>query len=1012
MNKSLCRAIAALALMAVTAHAHAIDELVVQALKEGESAEGYTVVLDGQAEQTLSASGLVYFDLGGGTHSLQIKQGEETVHSFRFDTADGQLTDITILLDGEPKVAIESYYRTETASQKAEAATGKVTGRVIANGFAALGATVTVDGTDIDIETDETGRYELELPRGIYTIRGNHPDFGSTSKSGFRVVANATLKANLSINAFASVIEEVTVIAKINTSGFLENEQFAANVVDTMGIDQLARFGGADVAASVIRIPSVTVQSSKFIFIRGLGGRYITTSLNGATMPSTNPNRRTVPLDLFPSNIVEQLDIKKSFIASMPGESTGGNLVINTRTFPDEASGRLSFSLGYLDGVTASSVADDPISGRYDVLGFDDGSRREPGVIGAVVQVLDQNPLLPDAVTQELNQIAARRLVDGFDLASQTAGPDISLGLNYGDVFYIGEADLGFFAAANYKNQWSQRKDGINRSYGGSNASVLENDFGFEETSNEIEASGLLSLGLNIGNSTYQANTLVSRVTESTVNQSQGLDGDSLERAIRWRIQWEERMFLSQQFSGEHIFGDEEQWTADWQITASRATRLAPDRREVRFNLRGGDSVYNLEIPSLTRQFEDLADNNLDLSTNFEYLMTGDNSEATLSFGAQAISRERDSDSVTYGFNAQQQALDDNAPNTLVSDVITADNVTGNASTGLTFQDKTLPSDSYEATLDLNSLYVSYDLLLNTVYQFVVGLRYEDFDLLVDTFRLDGDQSADSVPKQDQILLPSFGFNWFYAEDEQLRVALSKTASRPDFKEISNATFYDDECDCRVRGNPRLQLSEVLNVDLRWEKYWTDQETLSVALFYKDIDNAIERVALAASGTAGNSRTFRNASSANIFGIEVDTRKDFPFDESFNQSAFVSFNASWIESEATNDGRKRALQGQPRYTLNLTLGYDDIENGHEVTLLLNQNGKSIVDVGILGQPDIIQEPRLDLNLNYKYSLSDNFTVSAKLKNLLDSEIERTQGGNIFRQYKKGLEFSAGLNWKF
>ena len=256
-------------------------------------------------------------------------------------------------------------------------------------------------------------------------------------------------------------------------------------------------------------------------------------------------------------------------------------------------------------------------------------------------------------------------------------------------------------------------------------------------------------------------------------------------------------------------------------------------------------------------------------------------------------------------------------------------------------------------------------------------------------------------------------FNWFYQEDQQIRFALSQTVSRPDFKERTNAVFYDNEFDFRVRGNPDLAISEVVNFDVRWEKYWSDDEAISVALFYKDLKDPIERVALAASGTVANSRTFQNSDSAEIYGIEFDGRKVFELDESFSQSIFVSMNASWIESEVDLGGdNDRALQGQPEYTFNLVVGYDDIENGHEITLLANQNGETIVDVGTSGQADIIEEPRFDLNLNYKYEINDELSFKAKLKNILNSEIEFTQGGNVFQRYEKGMQLQAGIDWNF
>jgi TonB-dependent receptor len=315
--------------------------------------------------------------------------------------------------------------------------------------------------------------------------------------------------------------------------------------------------------------------------------------------------------------------------------------------------------------------------------------------------------------------------------------------------------------------------------------------------------------------------------------------------------------------------------------------------------------------------------------------------------------------------------------------------------------------------MNLNSFYVSYDTLINSKYQVVLGARYEDFEMITDTFELEGEQRAIRIVTDEDIVLPSLSFNWFYEEDQQLRLAISQTVSRPDFREKSNATYYDDECDCRVRGNPYLEVSEVTNIDVRWEKYWSTDESLSLALFYKDFNAPIERVALPASGTAGNSRIFQNSESAEIYGIEFDGRKVFALDDSFAQSVFVSVNASLIESEVELlGGSTRELQGQPEYTFNLIIGYDDIESGHEITLLANQNGETIVDVGISGLPDIIEQPRFDLNINYKYQINDEMTFKVKLKNILNSETETTQGGNVFRRYEKGVEFKAGVDWNF
>jgi outer membrane receptor protein involved in Fe transport len=216
-----------------------------------------------------------------------------------------------------------------------------------------------------------------------------------------------------------------------------------------------------------------------------------------------------------------------------------------------------------------------------------------------------------------------------------------------------------------------------------------------------------------------------------------------------------------------------------------------------------------------------------------------------------------------------------------------------------------------------------------------------------------------------------------------------------------------------VRGNPLLEISEVDNFDLRFEQYWDDGQNASVALFYKDMKDPIERVAVTASGTAGNTRTFQNADSATVYGVEVDGRKEFSLDSAFTKSLFVAMNASYIESDVDLAGSaSRKLQGQPDYTANLIIGYDDTNTRQQYTLLLNQNGQSIQDVGIQGNPDIIQEPWLSLNFNARLELFDSFVLQFKAINLLDSDIEFTQGGQIFQGYRRGTEFEAGFNWTF
>ncbi len=1041
MKTSLINGLAASALVLSAFSALADDELVIYVYKDGKAASDITVRLDGETDKQTLTGGSAAFDLDAGGHSVQLIQNGTTIHSFRFDSAQGQLTDINVAIEEgtSPKVAVESFYKTETAAEKRSAPNGSIKGRVTSGGVPVANATITLtNDSAVSTTTDADGSYDVEVARGIYNLTISHPDMKLVELDDVRVISNVAKGLNFTMNGRSSTlslniatpqIEEVTVLAQYNPNAFGESERFSANVIDTLGIEQLARFGDSDIAGSVIRLPSVTVQDDSFVFIRGLGGRYVTTTLNGATLPSTNPNRRSVPLDLFPSNIVSQLDVKKTFLSSLPGESTGGNLEINTRTFPDEGAGKFSIKTGFVTGLTGDTVASDPANGDFDFLGFDDGSRREPVAVEAIATLLNPvislglNPidvelpaqLFSQDVDERLRETAGFFLVDDFDLDETTATPNVSISGNYGDLFYVGDNELGYFAALNYKTGYEQKEDGISRSFSTLGGGDVEDDFRFDENTFSVNISGLLSVGYNLGSSSFVSNTVISRVTENQVRVSEGVEGDSGEESFQYTIDYEERQYISQQFVGEHFLNESGNFSTDWQFTVSQATRYAPDRREVQFNLEQPNEPFRLQLSETIRRYDELEDFNYDVSNNYEWLISSDGSvDQTLNFGLQYIYRERDSESSTYGFRHNDSIPDLTiSEDLLVSDVINDANVSGNPTDGIQFFDRTLPSDSYESDLTLSTAYLSYDLFLDSKYQFILGARYEDFELNTDTFLLTGTQELDPAGIDEDIFLPSLAFNWYYSDKQQVRFALAKTISRPDFKEVSNATFFDKELNVRVRGNPDLEESEVLNADVRWEYYWSDTENISVAIFYKDFDNPIERVILDASGTAGNSRTFENGESADLIGIEVDTRIEFPLNSAYTQSVFVATNASLVDSEIElENGETSDLEGVPDYTFNLVVGWDDLENNQELTVLFNQSGDTKKDSGRGNQGDVILEPFSELNINYKKTFAGDLTFTAKAKNLLDSEVEFSQGGGIFQSYKKGIEFEAGIDWSF
>ena len=1039
----------------------AADELLVYVFSGSSPVDGAVIAIDQIPVGQTVADGSLLTELpGSGTRNLTITADGREVTT-RFTAASGQLVDAVAQLE-ESTVYVDVYSQAESVADRKAAAEGTLTISVIQGGAPAIGESVYIAGSGISLRTDASGEAKLTLPRGRYRTQI------AEQTANLRVVGGLTRAVSITIDEegetmqiAAPEIEEVFVVASFDPSGLEVSERDTANIVDTIGVELLTRFSDSDVAASVVRVPGISVQDDKYVFIRGLGGRYVSSTLNNATMPSTNPSKRTVPLDLFPSNFVNQLDIKKTFLPYMPGESTGGNLVINTKTFPDDRILGLSLQGGYTADLTGDTVFVDPMDGDFDAIGWDDGTRNEDPALAVISDFLSSGVAidsqtgesfpLDDYTAGELRRIGAILIKDGFDPDFESATPDAKVGLNFGNLFLLDNSELGVYVAANYSNEWSKREDGERYTY--ESEGEIADNFLYRQYTNTIEANGLISVGWNVGDSTFEWNTVASRVTESQLERSVGQEGDEFQALLRQTIQWEERQYLSTQVLGSHFLNDTGSLFLEWQATVSQAERYAPDRREYDFSAtqsatdpeglkaqydfqKANDqqaSLFNgfiLEPGTIIRRYDDLVDDNADISADLTWdVYDSGASYGQLKAGFQLIYRERESESATYGFNVNQ-VRDDllRTSNLLVSDVVYAcdgtaarsgcepggqGGISNSPNTGLVFVDKTLASDSYDAELEYNSAYLMYDHTFDSVWQVILGGRYETYEQTTNTFSLQGDRGAVQSVIDEDSFLPSLGINWFINDDHQLRLAVSQTVARPDFKEAANATFYDNEFNFRVRGNPFLEISDIINADLRWEWYLSEMDSLSVAVFYKDMDKPIERVVQAASGTAGNSRTFQNSDSAELYGLEVDGRFEFEIGDGYDQTFFVSFNAAFIESEVSAENQEdRALQGQPEYTANLIFGYDHVSAGHQLTVLLNQNGKSIADVGVSGQPDVFLEPRLDLNVVYRFDISDSLTLKAKLENLLDDEVEYTQGGQVFQVYNRGPSIQVGLDWQF
>ncbi|HMG55689.1 MAG TPA: TonB-dependent receptor plug domain-containing protein, partial [Kofleriaceae bacterium] len=149
---------------------------------------------------------------------------------------------------------------------------------------------------------------------------------------------------------------------------------------DAISAQQIARSPDSNAADAAKRMVAATIQDNRYIVIRGLGGRYSTTLLNGVPLPSPDPDVPAAPLDLFPASLITNLTVNKTFAPDMPGNFAGGALGIETRSYPTKLLFRAKVGVA---GNTTSSfrTLNGQAGGSLDFLGYDDGGRSLPGAI-------------------------------------------------------------------------------------------------------------------------------------------------------------------------------------------------------------------------------------------------------------------------------------------------------------------------------------------------------------------------------------------------------------------------------------------------------------------------------------------------------------------------------------------------------------------------------------------------------------------------------------------------------
>ena len=226
-----------------------------------------------------------------------------------------------------------------------------------------------------------------------------------------------------------------------------------------------------------------------------------------------------------------------------------------------------------------------------------------------------------------------------------------------------------------------------------------------------------------------------------------------------------------------------------------------------------------------------------------------------------------------------------------------------------------------------------------------------------------------------------------------------------------------DLCGIYEKSGRELKRAVIHNVDLRWEWYPSEGESISFGGFYKEFLDPLESVVLAGSDKL---KFIMNAEGARNFGLELDFRKSLEFIHKAIRDLFVAGNATWVFSRVripdittvVQTNKNRPLQGQSPFVVNVQIGYDNADIGTSAAVLYNVFGKRISDVGTSHLPDVYEQPFHQLDLVVKQKIGAHFDVGFKAENLIDGNVSFLQGGKIREQYKKGRYFSLSAGYSY
>lgn len=900
-----------------------------------------------------------------------------------------------------------------------------------------IGAVVTVDGTNVKAITNIDGNFQID---GLdkekkYTLYINYVGYKTQKIDG---VQAKDADQVIALQPDEQQLKEVTVTAMERRNTDAAMIQVAKNspvIVSNVSAQEISRTQDTNAGEVIRRVPGVSLIDDKFVMVRGLSQRYNNVWVNGGAVPSSEADSRAFSFDIIPSSQIDNLTIVKSPTAEYPADYSGGFIIVNTKEIPAENSFNIAVGGNWNTSSAFQNFSYSKGSGT-DFLGFDNGLRSLNGGIHAAL-----NPQL-DANGKPVGDYATSLLGNGFNndwlIKNKKPLGDLKLAASLNQRWMLGGRTLGMLAALNYTNEYRTYENMENNLYGIYDAANDKPNYLRHSVDDQYNNNVRLGAMLNFtflskdGNHKYQLKNIFNQLATSRYTWRDGVSAQSnLERSAEYY--YRSRTTYNGQLTGKHTFTSD---ALDWSIGYAYANRHLPDRRRYLIDDALESGVYALSTGNdISREWTQLDEHILSLGVNDKHHFKFGNFEPDLQVGAYGEYRTREYQTRNFIYN--WNVSDNNMPSDFRhSDIPTL--LSSEANMGydkLYLLEEKQMRNNYRGHNTLGAGYLALSLPFGKL-GIHAGVRFEHNDMELISNSRDYEKSESSRHYKTDDVFPSLNTTYKISDQHQVRLSYGRSINRPEFREVSSSVYYDFDLASNVQGNTELKNCYVDNLDLRYEWYPSRGELISLAVFYKHFDSPIEWTYTVAGGT-DLIYSYKNAKSANNYGVELDIRKNLGF---IGLKDFSwSFNGALIKSKVQFEkGAKeedRPMQGQSPYLINTGIFYKNAPLKMDIALLYNRIGKRIIGVGrsegSTGDdsnsrvPHSYEMPRNTIDFSLAKKFGEHLELKLNVRDLLAEKIYYKQFADvtysdgskkeveeIARCYKPGRNIGLQAIYKF